>query len=142
MTLWSYVGSGLRRLPVSIDFDDSARVEAVCLEPGASVPRPQRQNVARGMRALESMRRIPSCLAGTRLSLADEWAEQARRTRGRSQSSGPEHRCSVRDPPCTGWNPPVCALRRDGRWVEYDDRCQACRDPYVVGWDEQLCSLR
>lgn len=143
LTLWSYVGPELRRLPVAIDLDEGARVEAVCLEPGASVPRPQRKNVARGMRALEAMHRTPSCLAGRRVSLAEAWVDQARHARRqREREDSPEHRCSIRDPGCAGWSPPVCALRSNGRWADYRDRCEACRDPSVVGWDDRICALR
>jgi hypothetical protein len=140
LTLWGYVGSQLRRLPVSVDFDAAARVEAVCLAPDASVPRPQRKNVARGMRALESMRRTPSCLAGRRLALGEAWAEQARGSGNRrSRDPEPEHRCSIRDPGCDSFGPPVCALRSNGRRVEFRDRCEACRDPNVVGYDDYPC---
>ena len=143
LTLWGYVGSELRRLPVSIDFDAAARVEAVCLEPGASVPRPQRKNVARGMRALESLRRAPSCLAGRRLPLGEAWAARERDSRSRrSRDPEPEHRCSIRDPACVGWSLPVCALRSDGHRVDYRDRCEACRDPNVVGYDDQPCRFQ
>jgi len=143
-TLWAYVGSEPRRLPVSVDFDADARVERACLDPDAWVTRPLRRNVARGLRAVESTPRPPACLAGRRLSLADAWVEQARGARGRQRSSSePANRCSFRDPTCGGDFPrPVCALRRDGRRVDYDDQCEACRDPSVVGWDDGACALR
>ena len=143
LTLWGYVGSEMRRLPVDVDFDADARVETVCLEPDAYVPRPQRTSVGRGMRALGSMRHTPQCLAGRRLSLADAWRDQAQHARReRSRGDEPAHRCSIRDPGCEGWSPPVCAQRTDGRWADYRDHCEACRDPSVVGWTDRICALR
>ena len=142
LTLWGYAGSELRRLPVSIDFDADVRIEVVCLEPGASVPRPQRKNVGRGMHALESMRHAPACLAGRRLALGETWADAARGWRSkRPREREPDNRCSIRDSGCIGWNPRVCALRSDGRWTDYRDRCEACRDPSVLGYDERSCAL-
>jgi hypothetical protein len=144
LALWGYVGSELRRLPVAVDFDADARALGACLEPGASVPRPQRKRVARGLRAVESTPRPPACLAGRRLSLADEWVRHSRgaRSRQRARAGEPENRCSIRDAGCGGFGSPVCGLRSDGRWADYGDRCQACRDPSVVGWDARPCALR
>ena len=140
MTLWGYVGAGMRRLPVVVDFDADARVAGACLEPGASVPYAQRRNVERGLHALEATRRNPACLAGRRLALGDAWRDQAGRRASRTEAV--DHRCSIRDEGCDGRSAPVCAQRTDGRWVDYRSHCEACRDPSVVGWDDRICAFR
>jgi len=142
LALWGYVGSELRRLPVSVAFDSAARVDPVCLAPGASVPRPARESVGRGMRSLASMRRAPACLADRSLSLADAWAAEAKRWRGKqSRERGAENRCTSREPRCPSVGLPVCGLRDDGRRVEFPNRCEACQDSSIVGYDERPCGF-
>jgi hypothetical protein len=142
LTLWSYLGAGSPRLPLVLEFDRRARVESVCVEPDASFGRGVRRQLDRAIRALRAMPPGPACLAGTRLELAEDFADASkgwRRKEGRRPEV--EQLCTLGERRCLGaWREPVCALRNDGSRKTYADACQACRDPAVTGYDAGNCS--
>jgi len=143
LTLWGYVGSESPRLPVVIEFDPRARVESVCVEQGASVGRRVRGQLDRAIRTLRAMPPAPACLAGTRLELAEDFADASKGWRRKSyRRPEVEELCTVGERRCLGaWREPVCALRTDGSRKTYPDACQACRDPAVTGYDAGNCSI-
>ncbi len=143
LTLWSYVGSESPRLPVVIHFDPRARVESVCVEPGATVGRRAPDQLARAIRTLRAMPPAPACLAGTRLELAEDFADASKGWRRKSNRlPDVEELCTLGERRCLGsWRDPVCALRTDGSRKTYPDACQACRDPAVTGYDAGNCSI-
>ena len=144
LTLWSYVGSESPRLPVVIQFDPRARVESVCLEEGTSVGSAARAKLERATRALRAMPPGPACLAGTRLELAEDFADASKGWRRKTKSRPEvEELCTLGERTCVGASrEPVCALFTDGRRKTYPDACQACRDPSVSGYDEGACQIR
>jgi hypothetical protein len=139
LTLWGYVGSQSSRLPIVIEFDDRARVASVCMEEGASVGSKVRKQLDRAIRTLRAMPPAPACLAGTRLELGEDLAEASRGGRRNERRPVVEAQCLPIQPPCAGWQEPVCALLTDGSRETYPDVCQACRDPAVTGYDEGRC---
>jgi len=143
LTLWGYVGSESPRLPVVIEFDPRARVESVCVEQGASVGRRVRERLDRAIRTLRAMPPAPACLAGTRLELAEDFADASKGWRRKSyRRPEVEELCTVVEQRCLGaWREPVCALRTDGSRKTYPDACQACRDPAVTGYDAGECRI-
>ncbi len=142
LTLWSYVGSGSPRLPIVIELDGRARVESVCLEEGVSLGSRAREQLDRAIRTLRAMRPAPACLAGTRLELAEDFADASRGWRRKTRALPEvEEFCLRSQQGCVGWNEPVCALLNDGSRETYRDACQACRDPNVRGYDEGRCQL-
>ena len=143
LTLWSYVGSESPRLPVVVEFDPRARVESVCLEQDASVGRRVREQLDRAIRTLRAMPPGPACLAGTRLELAEDFADASKGWRRKSyRRPEVEELCTLAERRCLGtWREPVCALTTDGSRKTYPDACQACRDPAVTGYDAGDCSI-
>jgi hypothetical protein len=141
LTLWSYVGSESPRLAVVIEFDSRARVESVCVEEGASVGYRVRERLDRAIRTLRAMPPGPACLAGTRLELAEDFADASRGWRRKSyRRPEVEELCGLAQERCLGaLREPVCALLTDGRRKTYPDACEACRDPAVTGYDAGTC---
>ena len=142
LTLWGYVGLRSTRLPIVVGLDARARIESVCLEEGASLDRKTRQEIERATRTLRAMRSGPACLAGTRLELAEDFADANARWRSRTPSiPRVEELCAMDQQRCVGWREPVCALFIDGRRATYPDACEACRAPGVRGYDAGPCVL-
>jgi hypothetical protein len=143
MTVWSYVGSDLPRLPLVLVFDARARVESVCAEGRSRGSGKARAGLERAIRALRAMPPAPRCLAGTRLDLSEDFAEATSRWRRQSwQRREPEELCLPLQQRCVGWREPVCGLRSDGSRRTYADACEACRDPSVEGYDEGVCPIQ
>jgi hypothetical protein len=142
LTLWGYVGSRSSRLPVVLELDSRARIESVCLEEGGSLDRETRQQLERAIRTLRAMRPGPACLAGTRLELAEDFADAGARWRPRTPAiPRTDELCAMGQQRCTGWREPVCALFSDGRRATYPDACEACLAAGVRGYDEGPCPI-
>jgi hypothetical protein len=140
-TLWGYIGPTLRRVPVALDFDGSARVETACLTgdpPG--VRGDARRGLERSFAALRGMRRAPACLAGTRLELEEDFAAEKQRWSSRRVRATPpiEVRCVVQAG-CNDFSGPVCAILSDGSYAQTRSECSACGDPAVVGFRRGPC---
>jgi hypothetical protein len=141
-TLWGYIGPTLRTVPVALDFDRGARVETACFtEEPRGVRVESRRALERSFAALRGMRRAPACLAGTRLDLAEDFAAEKQRWRGRRVRSAPlvETRCIVQSS-CNDASGPVCATLNDGSWAPFRSECAACDDPAVIGYRRGPCS--